>query len=88
MSIEVVAGDVGDPASLGRAFEDCRGVHISIAGSLEPASAEAAVGLAREHGLSRVGYVSGSTVDERNRWFPMVEQRLLAEQAVQASGVA
>jgi len=63
-------------------------VHISIAGPLERASAEAAVALAREHRLSRVGYVSGSTVDEHNRWFPMVAQTLLAEQAVDASGVA
>jgi NADH dehydrogenase len=63
-------------------------VHVSIAGPLEQASAEAATALAREHGLSRIGYVSGSTVDERNRWFPMVAQKLNAEQAVAASGVA
>ena len=87
-SFEVVAGNVSDPARLGPAFENCWGVHVSIAGPHERASAEAAATLAREHGLSRVGYVSGSTVDERNRWFPMVEQKPLAEQAVAASAAA
>ena len=87
-SIEVVAGDVGERASLGPAFAGCWGVHVSVAGPLEQESAEAAAALAREHGLSRIGYVSGSTVDERNRWFPMVAQKLEAERAVAASGVA
>ena len=85
---DVVAGDVGDPASLGPAFEGCWGVHVSVAGPLEQAAAEASAALAREHGLSRIGYVSGSTVDEKNRWFPMVAQKLEAERAVAASGVA
>jgi len=87
-SIEVVAGDVNDRASLAPAFEGCWGVHVSIAGPLEQESAEAAAVLAQERGLSRIGYVSGSTVDERNRWFPMVAQKLEAERAVAASGVA
>jgi len=85
---EIVAGDVGDRASLAPAFDGCWGVHVSIAGPLDQASAAAAAALAREHGLSRIGYVSGSTVDERNRWFPMVAQKLEAERAVEASGVA
>jgi uncharacterized protein YbjT (DUF2867 family) len=85
---EIAAGDVGDRASLTPAFDGCWGVHVSVAGPLERESAEAAAALAQEHGLSRLGYVSGSTVDERNRWFPMVAQKLEAERAVAATGVA
>lgn len=87
-SVEVVAGDVGDPTTLRRAFEDCWGVHVSVAGPLERASAESAAALARAHGLARISYVSGSTVDERNRWFPMVAAKLAAERSVETSGVA
>jgi len=87
-SIEVMAGDVGDPASLRRAVDGCWGVHVSVAGPFERAAAEAAAAMAREFGLARIGYVSGSTVDERNRWFPMVEQKLRAERAVMDCGVA
>lgn len=86
-SFEIMTGDVGDPESLRSAFADCWGVHVSIAGPLEQRSAEAAATLARDHGLSRISYVSGSTVDERNRWFPMVDQKLQAERAVEGSGV-
>jgi uncharacterized protein YbjT (DUF2867 family) len=86
-SFEVVAGDVTDPDSIRHGLHDCWGVHISIAGPHERISAETVASLAPELGLSRIGYVSGSTVDERNRWFPMVEQKLLAEEAVAQSGV-
>jgi len=87
-AIEIVKGDVGDRASLAPAFDGCWGVHVSVAGPLERESAEAAAALAQEHGLARIGYVSGSTVDERNRWFSMVAQKLEAERAVEGSGVA
>lgn len=87
-SIEVVAGDAGDLATLKPAFEGCWAVHVSIDGPLEPLVAQAAASFARELGFSRITYVSGSTVDERNRWFPMVEGKLRAERAVEASGVA
>jgi uncharacterized protein YbjT (DUF2867 family) len=86
-SFEVLAGDVSDRDSLREALHDCWGVHISIDGPHELVGAEGAASLAGELGLSRIGYVSGSTVDERNRWFPMVERKLLAEQAVADSGV-
>ncbi|MEJ2679259.1 MAG: NAD(P)H-binding protein [Gemmatimonadota bacterium] len=86
-SFQIVAGDVEDGESLLPAFRDCWGVHVSVAGPSEARSARVAASLARELGLSWIGYVSGSTVDERNGWFPMVEQKLRAEEAVADSGV-
>lgn len=83
---EVAAGDVGDPESLQAALEDCWGAHVSVAGP-ERIAAETVAELAPELGLSRIGYVSGSTVDEANSWFPMVADKLRAEEAVVGSGV-
>jgi uncharacterized protein YbjT (DUF2867 family) len=45
-------------------------------------------GLAPKLGVEQITYLSGSTVSEANRWFPMIEQKLLAEKAIQESGVA
>jgi uncharacterized protein YbjT (DUF2867 family) len=86
-AFEVAEGDVNDADSLRQALQDCWAVHLSIAWPSELQSARAVAPLARELGLSRIGYVSGSTVDERNRWFPMIEQKLLAEETVANAGV-
>ncbi len=86
-ALEVMEGDAMDPADLRQGLKGCRSVHISIAGPAERVSVELVASLAPEFGLSRIGYVSGSTVDERNRWFPMVEQKLLSEHALRHSGV-
>jgi uncharacterized protein YbjT (DUF2867 family) len=86
-SIEIAAGDATDPTVLRSALEGCHAVHISIAGSAERPVTEAVAALADDVGLDRVGYVSGSTVDEKNRWFPMVDAKLRAEQAVAGCGV-
>jgi uncharacterized protein YbjT (DUF2867 family) len=86
-SVEVVGGDVTDPGSVAAAVSGCDGVHISVGGPVDRASAEVVAQVAAGGGVERVTYVSGSTVDERNRWFPMVAQKLDAEAAVIASGV-
>jgi uncharacterized protein YbjT (DUF2867 family) len=84
---EIVGGDAADRRSLERAAIGCRGIHVSVGGSLDRTSAENAAAIGRSLGLERISYVSGSTVDERNRWFPMVAQKLDAEQAIRESGV-
>lgn len=86
-SFEIVAGDVTDGSSLGKALEGCDGVHISIAGPADQLSAENVGALAPRLGLRRITYTSGSTVREENRWFPMIAQKFSAEQAIRASGV-
>ena len=84
---EIVGGDVTDAHSLEQAMQDCDGVHVSVGGAVDGISAENAASLAARLGLGRISYVSGSTVSEENRWFPMVEQKLTAEKAVKDSGV-
>jgi NAD(P)-dependent dehydrogenase (short-subunit alcohol dehydrogenase family) len=85
--VEVVGGDVTDPGSVVSAVSGCDGVHISVGGPVDRASAEVVARVASGAGVERVTYVSGSTVDERNRWFPMVAQKLDAEAALIASDV-
>jgi uncharacterized protein YbjT (DUF2867 family) len=85
---EIVAGDVTHLGDLERALEGCSGVHISVGGPVDQLSAENVAALAPKLGTERITYVSGSTVLEQNRWFPMIEQKLLAERAIKESGVS
>ena len=84
---EIVQGNVADLASLGKAMEDCQGVHISVGGPVDQLSAENVAVLAPKLGMERITYISGATVAEQNRWFPMVAQKLEAEKAIRNCGV-
>jgi uncharacterized protein YbjT (DUF2867 family) len=84
---EIMPGDITDLASLERAMEGCSGVHVSVGGPVDQISAENVAALAPRLGLARITYVSGSTVSEENRWFPMTAQKLEAEKAIRACGV-
>lgn len=85
---EIVVGDVTDLESLRRALEGCDGAHISVGGPVDQLSAENVTALAPTLGLARITYISGSTVSEQNRWFPMAAQKLEAEKAIRECGVA
>jgi uncharacterized protein YbjT (DUF2867 family) len=84
---ELFAGDVADLDSLGKALEGCYGAHISVGGPADQISAENVAELAPNLGLAHVTYVSGSTVQEDNSWFPMTAQKLAAEEAIGQCGV-
>lgn len=86
-SVEVIQGDVADQDRLRQAMDGCWGAHVSVGGPAEQVSAENVAALAPQLGVERVSYVSGSTVFEENRSFPMVAQKLEAEKAIRASGV-
>jgi uncharacterized protein YbjT (DUF2867 family) len=86
-AFEIVPGDVRDTDSLERAMEGCQGVHISVGGSVDQLSAENVAALAPKLGLERISYISGATAFEQNRWFPVTEQKLNAEKAIQECGV-
>jgi uncharacterized protein YbjT (DUF2867 family) len=85
--VEVVPGDVTDLESLEQGMEGCSGVHISVGGPADQGSAENVAALAPRLGVGRISYLSGSTVMEENRWFPMVGAKLLAEGAIRGCGV-
>jgi uncharacterized protein YbjT (DUF2867 family) len=86
-SYEIVQGDVTDISSLEKAMIGCYGVHISVGGSVDQVSAENVASLAPQLDVERISYISGATVAEENRWFPMVNQKLVGEIAIQNSGV-
>ncbi len=84
---EIVQGDVTDISSLEKAMTGCYGVHISVGGWVDQVSAENVASLAPKLDVGRISYLSGATVAEENRWFPMVAQKLEAEKAIQNCGV-
>lgn len=84
--VELVAGDVSDRESLRKAMAGCFGVHISVGGPVDLASAQNVCSLAPEAGIGYITYISGATVCEENRWFPMVAQKLEAERVIREAG--
>jgi len=86
-SFEKIAGNPTDPCCLEEALNGCYGVHISLTPEIEQQVAEAVIKGAKIHGVERITYISGASVAEENRWFPMIDQKLLAEQAIKESGI-
>jgi len=86
-SFEIVVGDPMDPACLKEALAGCYGVHISLPNEVEQQVAELVAQLAPGYGIERITYISGATVAEEHRWFPMIDRKFLAEKAIQESGI-
>jgi uncharacterized protein YbjT (DUF2867 family) len=84
---EVVEGDARNRADVDRALAGCDAVHVSIDHDQEDECVTHVVEGAQAQGLTRITYVSGTTVCEENRWFPLVDRKLKSEQAVRASGI-
>lgn len=82
--VDVVEGDATDPADVEDALAGCGGVHISVSGPAEPVAVELVAAAASQHGVGRITYLSGATVQEDNAWFPMVAQKLRAEAVLRA----
>lgn len=85
--VEIVRGDATDRLDVRAAATGCDILHVSIGPPAERLATELAVRAATEVGAERVGYVSGTTVAEEHRWFPMVEEKLAAERFVQGGSV-
>jgi uncharacterized protein YbjT (DUF2867 family) len=86
-SFEIFAGNPTDPNCLEEALEGCYGVHISLPNEIEQQVAETVVKAAAKHGVERITYISGATVAEDHRWFPMINRKFLAEKAIKESGI-
>ncbi len=86
-SFEVVAGDPLDGDGLEPALAGCQGVHISLPSEVELEVAEKVAQAASRRGVERLSYISGATVAEANRYFPMVDRKFRVEQALRESGV-
>jgi len=84
---EVFDGDALKRSDVAEALKGCEAVHISIDHDQEDKCVTYLVEGARAQGLQRITYISGTTVCEENRWFPLVDRKLKSEQAIRASGI-
>lgn len=85
-SVEIIAGDASNADDVAQALDGCYGVHISLSESVQWAAAQHILA-ARTNHLQRITYVSGASVAEPHRWFPMADEKLRTEEAIRASGV-
>jgi uncharacterized protein YbjT (DUF2867 family) len=84
---EVVKGDAMKRADVQQALRGCDAVHISLEHEHEDQCVTQVVEAGKAQGLERITYVSGTTVCEENRWFPLVDHKLKSEEAIRASGI-
>lgn len=86
-NFEILVGDPLDPLGLEKAISGCYGVHISLPTEVEQQVAETVAKVASMDGVERITYISGATVAEDNRWFPMINRKFLAEKYIIESGI-
>ena len=86
-SYEVMSGNPMDSGSLEKVLHGCSGAHISLPSQVERPVAAMVAKAAAKHGVERISYISGATVAEENRWFPLINRKFLAERAIRESGI-
>ncbi|NQU06000.1 MAG: NmrA family NAD(P)-binding protein [Calditrichaeota bacterium] len=86
-SFEVVEGVVDDVKVLEKLFEGCFGVHINLSGDIELKGGENVVTAAKNQGLERITYISGTSVCEEHTWFPLIKTKFQVENFIRESGV-
>lgn len=85
--VEIVPGDATRVDDVEQAVIGCDGVHISVSGPADQASAENVASVAPGSDARRITYLSGSTVAEEHGWFPVIAQKLAAEEALRGCPV-
>jgi uncharacterized protein YbjT (DUF2867 family) len=86
-SFEIAQGSITDPDSLKTALQGCDGVHISVSGEDELPGTQLLSRMALDLDIERITYISGATVREENRWFPLIDNKLKAEEAIRNSKI-
>jgi len=86
-SFEMVVGDPCDTHSMEEALHSCSGVHINLPNQVEQQAAETVAQVAARLEVERISYISGATVAEEHRWFPYINDKFLAEQAIREAGI-
>lgn len=84
---EMVQGDVLNRNDLDKAMTGCDAVHISLSNLNEALAAKTILDIAKQKEIKLISYISGCTVAEENRWFPMTENKYQAEQSLINSGI-
>lgn len=86
-TFEIFIGDPLDVNCMEEALDGCYGVHISLPTEVERQVTETVAKISSRHGIERISYISGATVAEENRWFPMIDGKYLAEKAIREAGI-
>ena len=86
-SFEIFEGDASNKIKLEDAMKDCHGVVISVTGPGDKAAAMNVSALAKDMGIKQIVYISGATVNDKNKWFPMIKDKLDAEKVIRKCGV-
>jgi uncharacterized protein YbjT (DUF2867 family) len=89
--VELVAGDATREAELASAMEGCRAALISVSDLLDPyldlRVTKNMLRVASDQGTERIGLISGTTVAEDRREFPMVDAKYQAEEMLRRGGI-
>lgn len=87
---ELVAGDFTDKAALEKALDGVDGVNLSVPWQFESSVAQDVTAILSKTGRKhvRVSYISGATALPENRGYPLVDEKIKAEEILQRSGVA
>jgi uncharacterized protein YbjT (DUF2867 family) len=88
--VELVVGNFADKAILEKALDGVDGVNLSVPWQSEFQVARDVSEILAKQGRKnvRVTYISGTTVLPENRWYPMIDEKLKAEEVLTKSGVA
>ncbi len=84
---EIVSGDLFNAADLQKAVSRCDAVHINLSKVNEYEAVRNITTAAGQKGIKLISYISGCTVSEENRWFPMIDNKFRAEQTIMNSGI-
>lgn len=89
--VELVDGDATVHGDLDGAMTGCDAVLVCVSDLLDPyldvRVTRNALALGREHGIERIGLVSGASVAEERRWFPMIDSKFEAERLLSGSDI-
>lgn len=94
-SFSYAKGNVNDEDSVAEAMTGVYGVHINLQGGpstksfeqIEHTGTKNIIRAARKKGIKKVTYISGTSVNEKNSWFPATRAKLMAEEVIRSSGI-
>ncbi len=84
---EIVNGDVFNRTDLEKAIKGCEAIHINLSDIDEAKATREITKVAVEEDVKLISTISGCTVAEENRWFPMIDNKFRAEQNLMNSGI-
>jgi uncharacterized protein YbjT (DUF2867 family) len=89
-AVDLVSGKADSRDDVARAIEGCRAVLVCVSDLTDPyldlRATETAASVAQAAGLERIGLISGASVAEERRYFPMIDAKYKAEERLKSAG--